>query len=367
MGLERAVLAVALARPRQRQREIAREGDAAAHPAQSTKPMRWLASSRCWPLPAAPDHRRGPPELERDADARLHAQRRARRDLPGRRARLRPRRGRRPRGARRRASTDSVTLLLTGRADFAILDIHDLAIARAKATRPRRRDGDRPAPAGRGASPAPGCARRASWRASASASPACRPTSRCCARSSRGDGGDPERVRRVTIGFEAVPALVAGQRRRGDRVLERRGRRDARGAAVTMLEFRLDDYGAPAYPELVLTVTRETLQDDPPLVRATVRALQRGYRDRSTPSPRSGDARAASRASTARRAAAQLDAVAPRLQAGAAESAPSTARLRSGRRGSALRDRAAPRAAGGLRLQPPRGEADLREEAARGG
>src|SRR5918912_2518019 len=30
------------------------------------------------------------------------------------------------------SSTDSVKLLLSGRADFAILDIHDLAIARAK-------------------------------------------------------------------------------------------------------------------------------------------------------------------------------------------------------------------------------------------
>ena len=42
-------------------------------------------------------------------------------------------------------------------------------------------------------------------------------------------------------------------------------------------EFRVDDYGAPRYPELVLAVTRETLEDDEPVVRATIRALQRGY------------------------------------------------------------------------------------------
>jgi hypothetical protein len=38
MGRERAVLAVAPARPRQRQRQVAREGDAAAHPLQSMSP-----------------------------------------------------------------------------------------------------------------------------------------------------------------------------------------------------------------------------------------------------------------------------------------------------------------------------------------
>ena len=44
-------------------------------------------------------------------------------------------------------------------------------------------------------------------------------------------------------------------------------------------EFRVDDYGAPAYPELVLAVTRQTLQDRPSLVRATVAALARGYEE----------------------------------------------------------------------------------------
>ena len=37
------------------------------------------------------------------------------------------------------------------------------------------------------------------------------PTTRCCARSSRGAGGDPAKVRRTTIGFDAVPALLSGK------------------------------------------------------------------------------------------------------------------------------------------------------------
>src|SRR5439155_6212 len=42
-------------------------------------------------------------------------------------------------------------------------------------------------------------------------------------------------------------------------------------------EFRVDDYGAPPYPELVLTTTRRTIDDEPGLVSSTVRALVRGY------------------------------------------------------------------------------------------
>ena len=47
------------------------------------------------------------------------------------------------------ASTDSIKLLETGRANFAILDIHDLAIARERGAGHRRDHGDRRAPAGR--------------------------------------------------------------------------------------------------------------------------------------------------------------------------------------------------------------------------
>jgi putative hydroxymethylpyrimidine transport system substrate-binding protein len=74
----------------------------------------------------------------------------------------------------------------------------------------------------------------------------------------KSDGGDPERVRRVTIGFSAVPSLIAG---RVDAVvsfwnvegvaLRRRG--------VRMREFRVDRYGAPRYPELVLATERKNL------------------------------------------------------------------------------------------------------------
>ncbi len=210
-------------------------------------------------------------------------------------------------------STDSVTLLLTGRTKFAILDLHDLAIARGKGrdlvavmaivqdplaaliaapgTRsPRALEGKRVGVTGL-------------------------PSDLAVLDSIvRGDGGDPEKVKRVTIGFEAVPALVA------KRVAAATAFWNAEGVAISQRRpgtkiFRLEDYGAPAYPELVLTVTRETLQDDPTLVRATVHALQRGYRE-TIADPESGIAALMRAAPGTKRdlALKELDAVMPTFQ-----------------------------------------------------
>src|SRR5205085_11122524 len=64
-----------------------------------------------------------------------------------------------------------------------------------------------------------------------------------------GAGGSPRRVRRITIGFDAVPALLA---RRVDAAT---AFWNAEGVALRdkrpgLREFRVDEYGAPAYPEL---------------------------------------------------------------------------------------------------------------------
>lgn len=89
------------------------------------------------------------------------------------------------------------------------------------------------------------------------------------------DGGDVRKVRQVTIGFAAVSALLT---RRVAAVpafwnaegvaLQRRGR-DVR-------VFRIDDFGAPAYPEVVLVTARATLREHRDRVRAAVRAIARG-------------------------------------------------------------------------------------------
>lgn len=175
------------------------------------------------------------------------------------------------------SSTDSVKLLLAGRAQFAILDIHDLALAREKGrdivgvmaivqrplaaviaqpqiTRPRELEGKRAGVTGL-------------------------PSDDAVLDSIvRGDGGDPAKVRKVSIGFQAVTALLA---RRVDAAT---AFWNAEGVALAakrpgMHQFKVDDFGAPPYPELVLCVSRQTLRDDPTLVAATVRALRRGYEE----------------------------------------------------------------------------------------
>jgi putative hydroxymethylpyrimidine transport system substrate-binding protein len=175
------------------------------------------------------------------------------------------------------SSTDSVKLLLAGRAQFAILDIHDLALAREKGRdvvgvmaivqrplaavvaqpqvrRPRELEGKRAGVTGLPSDDA------------------------VLSSIVRGDGGDPAKVRKVTIGFQAVSALLAG------RVDAATAFWNAEGVALSaqrpgIRQFKVDDYGAPPYPELVLCVSRETLQDDRSTVAATVRALRRGYRE----------------------------------------------------------------------------------------
>lgn len=215
------------------------------------------------------------------------------------------------------ASTDALKLLRAGRADLAILDIHDLALARQEGEdivgvmalvqrplaavlalppvrRPRDLEGRRVGVTGV-------------------------PSDLAVLRSLvAGDGGDPGRVRPVTIGFSAVRTLLAGRVAGATAFwnVEGVGLRARRPAAR---EFRVDDFGAPAYPELVLCVTRATLEDDRPVVRAVVRALRRGYGEAQVDPESAVAAMDAAEPGLDRTAlAAQLDAVAPAFTAGAA-------------------------------------------------
>src|ERR671917_945638 len=176
------------------------------------------------------------------------------------------------------ASTDSLKLLAAGRADVSVVDIHDLGLARqegepivgvgalvqrplaaviarrGEVLRPRDLEGRRVGVTGL---PSDDAVLRAVVE---------------------DDGGDFDLVERITIGFSAVPSLIAG---RVDAVVSFW---NAEGVAlrqrgVPTREFRVDDYGAPRYPELVLATTAETTTSEPDLVEAVVAALGRGQRD----------------------------------------------------------------------------------------
>jgi ABC-type nitrate/sulfonate/bicarbonate transport system substrate-binding protein len=185
------------------------------------------------------------------------------------------------------ASTDSIRLLETGRANFAILDIHDLAIARERGenivgilpiverplasvisqptvTSPRQLIGKTV-----GISGAP------SDTAVLDSIVA-------------GSGGQPKQLKTITIGFNAVSDLLAGK------VAGATAFWNDEGVTLTRQRpgfhvFRVENYGAPAYPELVVCATSKSLKADPGLARGVVRALARGY-DLALARPAAGQA-----------------------------------------------------------------------------
>lgn len=174
-------------------------------------------------------------------------------------------------------STDAPKLLAAGRAEFAILDIHDLGIAREKGLdlvgampivqRPlaaviaRADEGVR----------RPRDLERRTVGVTGLPSDEAVVDSEVSA-----DGGDPAKVDEVTIGFNAVSSLAAGK------VDAATGFWNAEGVTlrrqgVPVRIFKVDRYGAPPYPELILTTSRKTLTNDPALVHAVVTATRRGY------------------------------------------------------------------------------------------
>ncbi len=92
----------------------------------------------------------------------------------------------------------------------------------------------------------------------------------------RGAGGDPRRVHTVVTGFNAVPALLSRRVAAATAFWNDEGVVLARRRPGFHI-FRVDDYGAPAYPELVLVASAATLRTEPGIAHAIVRTLVRGY------------------------------------------------------------------------------------------
>jgi putative hydroxymethylpyrimidine transport system substrate-binding protein len=173
------------------------------------------------------------------------------------------------------SSTDSVKLLLAGRIDLALMDIHDLAIARSQG---RDLVGvmaivQRPLAALLATADIRSPRQLEGRKVGVSGLPSDTAVLRSIV---AGAGGDPARVQQVTIGFNALPALL------GRRVAGATAFWSVEGVALRQRRpadhvFRVEDYGAPPYPELVLATSRAKLRDDPRLVHAVVQALVRGY------------------------------------------------------------------------------------------
>jgi len=91
-------------------------------------------------------------------------------------------------------------------------------------------------------------------------------------------GGNPAKVRVVTIGFDGVADLEAGKIAAFTGYWPDDGVTLAvSGYPITI--FKLDQNGGPAYPGLVAFTTRSLIAKDPALVRDFVRATVHGYED----------------------------------------------------------------------------------------
>ena len=209
------------------------------------------------------------------------------------------------------ATTDSLKLLTSRRADLAVVDIQDLGLARERGEdlvgvaalvqrplaaviarppvrRPRDLEGRRVGVTGL---PSDDAVVRALVEA---------------------DGGDAGRVRSTTIGFSAVPAL-ASRRVAGATAFWNAEGVALRERGVATREFRVGEFAAPRYPELVLVTRRETLRRDRARIAAAVGAIRAGT-ESALRDPRPALA-AIARASGGDRALerAQFDAVRPAL------------------------------------------------------
>ncbi|WCB95102.1 hypothetical protein DSM104299_03844 [Baekduia alba] len=169
---------------------------------------------------------------------------------------------------------DALKLVAAGKLDLGVLDIHDLAIAqqqgidvvgvgelvrkplaalvtRPDIARPRDLEGHAVGVSGLPSDPAFLNAMIAH------------------------DGGDLGRVHQITIGFNAVTAILA-KKVEGAPVFWNAEGVALKERGVDVHEFRVEDYGAPAYPEVVLVTARRTLQKDPDKIRDALLAIRDG-------------------------------------------------------------------------------------------
>jgi NitT/TauT family transport system substrate-binding protein/putative hydroxymethylpyrimidine transport system substrate-binding protein len=205
---------------------------------------------------------------------------------------------------------DALKLVASGRAQLGVLDIHDLAIAREQGsqlvavaalvqkplaalaarpgiTRPRDLEGHTVGVSGLPSDPA-------FVRAIV-----------------EHDGGDVTKVRQVTIGFSAVTRMLSGRVDAAPVFWNAEGVALRRGGLAAE-EFRVDDYGAPPYPEVVLVTAQKTLDTERDTLQRALAAIADGIDDvRRDPDAAVKVIAAAAQTKDTGLVRAQLDAVAP--------------------------------------------------------
>ena len=174
------------------------------------------------------------------------------------------------------SSGDGARLLLAGRTDLAVLDIHDFALLaqQGKPVVAVMAVTSRPL-AGLIAEPS---VRTPADLANATVAVTGVPSDAAVTRSIiRGAGGDPKTVKLRNAGYGAIEALLGGHAKASVGFVNEEG-------VVVPAEhpgfhvFKVDSWGAPEYPELVLVTTRSKLATDSQAVGTVVKAFVNGTR-----------------------------------------------------------------------------------------
>lgn len=174
------------------------------------------------------------------------------------------------------STTDSAKLLESGRADFAVMDISDFGIARERGLDLVAIAAIVQRPLASVIARDPDAIRTPADLAGKTIGVTGVPSDDAVLDTVlRAGGVDPSDVHRVTIGFNAVSALAAGKVDAATAFWNAEGVELGR-MGTPIREFRVDEFGAPRYPELLLVTGAEISTSK--LAGAVTAALSRGYR-----------------------------------------------------------------------------------------
>lgn len=171
---------------------------------------------------------------------------------------------------------DSLKLVAGGKVDLGVLDIQDLAIAAAQGAGVVAVGEliDRPL----GALIAqPGIARPRDLEGKTVGVSGLPSDPAFVSAIVRHDGGDPAKIKEVTIGFAAVSRLLTHRVAAVPAFWNAEGV-TLRRRGLPVREFRVDEYGAPRYPEVVLITSRRTLAQHRARIAAALSAIADGER-----------------------------------------------------------------------------------------